>query len=399
MKAQVAVVGAGLSGLACALTLQQNGVEVVVVEAAPRVGGRVQTDSEDGYTFDVGFQVLLTGYPAAREWLDLEALDLRCFPSGALIHKQRRWHTYADPLRQPQFLWKTLTSPVGSLQDKLRLAWLRFRLWSGQVEPQEGESTLQFLSRWGFTRAMVEDFFSPFFGGVFLESELATSASKFLELFHLFSTSSAAVPAQGMAAIPKQLARGLIREPLLATPVEALDGTDLITSSGRVAADCIVLAGPGPETLYAGSTSFHPAQTYYFSCSDEFLVSSMLMLDADSGPINNIAPLSRIAPYAPRGRHLVAVSVLGAPRPASEVGLALTGLLPADWEFLRHYSIEHALPLEERRLMASPQLSDLVFRCGDHRCSGSIQGALQSGRATARVILSKRPWLKNRTRA
>ncbi len=66
MDADVIVVGAGLSGLTCALQLTAAGRSVIVLEASDGVGGRVRTDMVDGFRLDRGFQVLLTGYPAAR---------------------------------------------------------------------------------------------------------------------------------------------------------------------------------------------------------------------------------------------------------------------------------------------------------------------------------------------
>ena len=43
MASKVAVIGAGLSGLACALELKKSDVSVEVFEASDRVGGRVKT--------------------------------------------------------------------------------------------------------------------------------------------------------------------------------------------------------------------------------------------------------------------------------------------------------------------------------------------------------------------
>ena len=88
MKSEVVVVGAGLAGLICARHLQQNGIDCLVLEASDAPGGRIRTDRVDGFLLDRGFQVLLTAYPAAARELDLEALDLRTFESGALIRKE-----------------------------------------------------------------------------------------------------------------------------------------------------------------------------------------------------------------------------------------------------------------------------------------------------------------------
>ncbi|MCL4161816.1 UNVERIFIED_CONTAM: hypothetical protein GTU68_028503, partial [Idotea baltica] len=47
-----------MAGLTAALHLQREGLTVKVLEASDRVGGRIKTDSIDGYTLDHGFQVL-----------------------------------------------------------------------------------------------------------------------------------------------------------------------------------------------------------------------------------------------------------------------------------------------------------------------------------------------------
>ena len=51
---RVIVIGAGVSGLAAAKDLSAQGVEVVVLEARDRIGGRVQTDHSLGAPVDLG---------------------------------------------------------------------------------------------------------------------------------------------------------------------------------------------------------------------------------------------------------------------------------------------------------------------------------------------------------
>ena len=50
----VIVIGAGISGLAAAQKLKQEGFTVVVLEAQEKVGGRIRTDRSLGVAFDEG---------------------------------------------------------------------------------------------------------------------------------------------------------------------------------------------------------------------------------------------------------------------------------------------------------------------------------------------------------
>ena len=72
----VVVIGAGLAGLRAAGLLCARGLDVAVLDAADRPGGRVATDEIDGFRCDRGFQVLNTSYPALRAAVDLDALAL-----------------------------------------------------------------------------------------------------------------------------------------------------------------------------------------------------------------------------------------------------------------------------------------------------------------------------------
>ena len=127
----VIIVGAGLSGLNCAALLVGQGLEVEVLEASDGVGGRVRTDTVDGFLLDRGFQILLTAYPEAHRQLDLDALDVRAFEPGAVVRWGGRFHTVSDPFRRPASVVGTALTPVIGLRDKLRVALLRQRVLRG----------------------------------------------------------------------------------------------------------------------------------------------------------------------------------------------------------------------------------------------------------------------------
>jgi hypothetical protein len=382
--AEVAVVGAGLAGLCCARVLSEAGLDVVVLEAANRVGGRVATDAAEGFLFDHGFQVLLTGYPAARRWLDLEALSLRSFPAGALIRHLDGWVKLGDPLRHPGDLLSTIACPVGSLADKLRIGLLRLALALKWPISEQGSSQ-ELLARWGFSRDFVERFFGPFFGGVFLERDLTTAARKFTYLFHLFSSSKVAVPALGMEAIPRQLAQPLADRVWLDTAVLKHEGGFITTERGVLQARQVVLAGAAPELALGGQkTWFHGTRTHYFSTS-RWPWGDHLMLGEPGAAITTLAPLPA---YSAPGQTLLAASIVGSWSGAETAHAQLNSWFPGlEFRYLRSYDIEHALPVERTDLRRSPRLGEGLYACGDHRESGSIQGAMASGERAAKAIL------------
>ena len=393
---QAVVVGAGLSGLVCALCLEQYGIEVLVLEKEEQIGGQLATDFVDGYTLDHGFQVLQTGYPAAMRWLDYDSLDLRTFPAGSQVFRQGVWHEFADPIRYPNKLFQTLLSPIGTLGDKVRVGWLRAELFlrsalglSGiQVAPNL--STVEFLRDRGFSEAIIDDFFRPFFSGVFLEPELLTRAEKFLQLFGYFSSSLAAVPAGGMNSIPRQLAGQLKIAPQTSTTVQKVEGHTIHTSAGPISTQHVVLAGHAPESLLASpAVDFHSCRTLYYSAPRQDSLGTALRLIAEPGPICNIAPLGEVAPYSPKDRTLIAVTTLCGHSTVDEVTKQLHRLLPNDWTYLRSYHIPQALPQEARSLRGDLRISDHVVSCGAHRYSGSIQGAMASGELAAMTLLGQ----------
>src|SRR3954470_6592948 len=209
---QVVIIGAGVAGLCCALRLQDKNIPCVVLEASDAPGGRVRTDKVDGFLLDRGFQVLLTAYPEAQSLLDYKALRLRTFAPGALVRVQGKLHRVSDPFRQPWTLPSTLLAPIGNLADKLAVARLRSQVRTGPLEAiwtRPETSSLEALRDFGFSPRIIDSFFRPFCGGIFLETELATSSRLLEFVFRMLSEGWAALPAAGMGAIPAQLAARL----------------------------------------------------------------------------------------------------------------------------------------------------------------------------------------------
>lgn len=79
-KRRIAVIGAGLSGLAAAYRLQQAGAEVEVFEAGTVAGGRVPMVHKNGYIFDTGADALTDGYTEYLALLRTIGLEDRLVP-------------------------------------------------------------------------------------------------------------------------------------------------------------------------------------------------------------------------------------------------------------------------------------------------------------------------------
>src|SRR5215211_1457704 len=211
---KVVIVGAGLAGLTCAKVLAKRGHDVAVFEALDEVGGRVRTDALDGFLLDRGFQVYFTAYPVSRRHLDHAALDLRALDPGAIICRGRDRTVLSDPLRDPGSLVPSLLSGAANLGDKLRTLELVARTApvgataAGKLDGVDN-SSLEYLRSLGFSQGFVDTFFKPFYGGIFLDRSLSTSARVLRFTFKMLATGKTAVPARGMGEIPKQLAARL----------------------------------------------------------------------------------------------------------------------------------------------------------------------------------------------
>ena len=209
---KIHIIGAGISGLIAATVLEKNGFHPVIIEATDRPGGRLKTDIVDGYQLDHGFQVLLTAYPAAQNYLDFASLDLQFFLPGASIFKNKRQQIIGDPIKNKSLLIPTLFSGIGTLSDKLKIIRLNNRLKKKslhQIFSESEKSTRSYLTDLGFSAEIITDFFQPFFSGIFLEPHLETSSRMFEFAYKMFGEGHASLPKSGIEAIPKQLFKNL----------------------------------------------------------------------------------------------------------------------------------------------------------------------------------------------
>lgn len=411
-KHDVVIVGAGIAGLTAAVHLQEKGLDVKILEASDAVGGRIRTDIVEGFLLDRGFQVLLTAYPEVKKLLNYNSLHLKNFAAGSVIRYGDKNYRIADPFREPQKILSTFKAPFVNFGDKLKMLALRNRqkrLSVSQIFQQDEKTTLEFLKEWNFSDNIIQHFFRPFLGGIFLEEKLQTSSRMFEFVFKMFSEGYAALPASGMQAIPRQMAERLKKNTIhLNTKVTQINENEVVTEKGEsFEGDKIILATDVHSTKELLNlpipTDTNGTYCLYFSTEWNLIKDPVLMLNGNpNGLINNICVPNLVQPtYAPKGQHLLSVSIVkSVDLSMNELRLAVQDEI-RNWfgevVILRHlktYYIPHALPSKKN---ITPYLKediqavkDNIFVCGDHTFNASINAAMLTGRYTAEAILDSR---------
>ncbi|MBI4874050.1 MAG: FAD-dependent oxidoreductase [Acidobacteria bacterium] len=408
-KADVLVVGAGLAGLSCALDLREKGFSTLILEASDGVGGRVRTDPVEGFLLERGCPHLLTAYPEAARRLDFKALDLRPLTPGAWVRHQGEFREILDPWHHP---WRAVggwSSRIGSLLDRMRFRSLQRDVLSCPTEqifarPETTASKL--LNDIGISEPLLNQFLRPFFGQIFLEKELHSSSRMLEFVLQMLALGEMAVPANGMGAIPEQLARRLPEESvrLNARVAAAAPGYVALSSGEELAARAVVVAAEEPEaarlTGAPPPSRSHSVIRLYYAAPEPPVNEPILVVNGNNQwPVNSLWVPSLAAPKcAPKGQALVAVTVLGRyGKPDEEIEAKTLeqlqrwfGAAVAGWRRLALLRIPYAqpdavppaIPLERRPV----RLSAGLYVCGDHRENPSMEGALVSGRRAAEAV-------------
>jgi len=404
----VIVIGAGLAGLAAARQLSIHGIDVVVLDAADAVGGRVRSDVVDDFILDRGFQLYNPSYPEAARVLDHQALHLQALVPGVIVSTGKNRTHLGDPRYKPSWALQGASPRTGSAISKMRFAkyaWKQSRRPEAEIERAADRDAFSALRAAGIDSTFIETVLRPFLTGVFLEPDLRTS-QRFLDLvLSSFIRGVPSVPAAGMQAIPVQLAgslpTGSVRLGLRAEEVTGsrvrTDGEDFEASAVIVATDPVAAATLLPGlTIPAGNS----VTTWYHTTRTKLTGGDgVLVVDGERrGPVINSVALSNAAPdYAPAGRTLVSTSTLGtdtsaeAERRVREHLTLLHGANTRDWDLIGVYPIPYALPAMLPPLVVRQpvDLGEGLFVAGDHRDTASIQGAMVSGRRCADAVLAR----------
>lgn len=410
-ESDVLIIGAGLAGLSAAVMVQRAGFDVTVVEGLSHVGGRVRTEVRDGLRMDVGFQVLNPAYAAAKELLNYDALSLRSFSPGIRLVDLDGDRLFGNPLRDASYALDLFNAArrkgLSSLSD-----YSRFGAYAGNASRENAPAMFESDARSALRTAGLSDDFidhtlQPFLTGVFLESDLSTSR-RFLDfVLGYFIKGVPAVPADGMQAIPAQLAQHLHADSLLLnTWVHGVDGTTALTDAGRLKARALILATDQDTSAawLGGVARGWRSVTTWYHTTDMARAQlnggkAQLTVDAERnrGPVINTVPISHAAgSYTRAGVHLVSSSVLGTDtsedmhQRVREHLKLLYNCDTTDWSLAGVYPVHKALPIATPPLIENSEVrvGEFQYLAGDHVGIPSINTAMASGIKAAKAAIA-----------
>ncbi|CAI7793035.1 unnamed protein product [Closterium sp. NIES-53] len=304
---------------------------------------------------------------------------------------------------------------------------------------------------------MIDRFFRPFLGGIFFDNELSTSSRLMEFVLRMLALAPNTLPSSGIGALASHLASRLPSDSIrLNSPVSSIspvvptdeadskgseagsgvpsllttqDGKRILAKGGVIVAveqpvaQRLLLGEGGSDSSSSSSSSSgddtanitsasanqEPRSTvclYFASDSPPPVAEPILFLNGSgSGIVNNLCFPSVVSPsYAPPGKTLVSVSLVGAYEDRTEAELEarvrteLAGWFGKEevdgWRMLRVYRIPFAQPGQRPPTDFSGEVEvggrEGVYVCGDHKSSPTFDGALASGRRAAEALLAQR---------
>jgi protoporphyrinogen/coproporphyrinogen III oxidase len=191
----VIVIGAGISGLACAYQLQQAGTPVIVVESGINPGGVISTIEKDGFRFDLGPQSFLTTEPVLKL---IDALgikdELQYADARAPRYILLRGQLVAAPMSPPSLL----STPLFSSGTKWRLLTEMMR----RTHPPAEDESIAAFARRKFGPELLERIVAPFVSGVYAGDPERLSMRASFPKIHEFETQYGSVIRGAMKSRP-----------------------------------------------------------------------------------------------------------------------------------------------------------------------------------------------------
>ncbi len=406
MRTTISIVGGGISGIIAAIELEKAGFAPSIYEANDSLGGRVRSEIIDGYAYDHGFQVLLTAYPEAQRYLNYDQLDLQYFLSGSRVSYGDKTVRIGDPLSSSTFWLDALDPTLSMLTDKIKTLRLSLKLKKKELlkifdEPEV--STYTYLRKQGFSERVIERFYKPFFGGIFLDPELMTSSRLFEYLFKMFGKGYSVIPKGGMQKITDQLVGKLSKTQIhLSSRVSQVESQKIKLQDGsETKCDHIIIATDASKILNTvNPTKWKKSINFYFELDNADYREKIITLSAQPDRyVNNYYYPTNLMSH-PHGKTILSATVIDDRGKNEEelVDIVKNELkamgVKGTLRLVTTYDIPYSLPdIEHVSHTLTPEKIELmsgVYTCGDHLLMGSLNAAMYSGRYVAEFIINHR---------
>jgi protoporphyrinogen oxidase len=256
-----------------------------------------------------------------------------------------------------------------------------------------------------FSGSIIENFFRPFFGGIYLDKELGVSTKMFKFVFKMFAEGNATIPAKGIESIPQQLKSKLTKTQFRFNQrVKNITGKQIALQNGQILeADKIIVAA-NPHTMIRGlwnqKLDFNSVINLYFESNINFLEKPLIgLVPGKNNLINNFYFKNSLAGTDQSETNLLSVTIVGNQEiddqlisEAIKEIRSLANQPGMKLKYVHGYRIPKALPqLIDLDYTVSPnttKLTENIYLAGDYMLYPSLNAAMTSGRLAAEAVAS-----------
>jgi protoporphyrinogen oxidase len=301
-----------------------------------------------------------------------------------------------DPMRDIKLLFPTLFASAASIKDKLLIVKLRKEVKGKSIDELFNvahQSTNDFLKEYGFSTRVVENFFNPFYAGIFLEDELSTSSRMFLFVFKMFAEGRAAIPKGGIGKLAQKIADNLTNVTFkLNTEILKIEDQRVFFDSSEERFDVIINTNPSFNA--EGKPKWKNSHVFYVEHSGSPIIDAprIGLIAEPTRVINNIFYADVTQSNPPSDKNLLSLTVVN-DQGMSTVELKeavlkeCKALVQQDVKFVHHYAIPQSLPdIDAPTNQVELNFKDGVLHIGDYLMNGSQNAACKIGEEVADLL-------------
>jgi protoporphyrinogen oxidase len=445
MGKKVCIVGGGCAGLTAAYTLHKNGYDVKVIEALPKVGGRMTSYKREGFCVDEAAQMVHPGYRVAREvmkevglyeelveanlagiklWFNDDWMDPGAEPDNPEeFAKKQDWLEFMGPENFGRFVgWVEQHA-----KDKVYEGSVDWMLELDKMTVSFGEYVKK-----EFGEGVLEGFAMPVFAALGLEQPEKTGVGFGVQIMWTVLCGEAAVVKYGLGNLAERIVDELGPERVVAgVPVKRIlvennKVMGIETDEGVIEADTVICATPAEKTLQIipdlpdAMTSALSRVTYCPTIHVSIFVDKEM---SDGNTIGGLLPRYTGSPFCsvlfqsarskwmvPEGKDSISVFFYSDgcreyyDKTDEEITDATVKLLqkyfsqmPDDILFshvVKVYNANYTMQngcATGMKYMRENHYKDVegLYLCGEYMFTGSYESAINAGRRAARVVMGE----------